>query len=116
MKKYRKEYENRPEVKEYKKEKLIIYKILSHYKKELKETNLHIRRTKKNFTNTPFFLKGKQVQLQNIVDNINIIISHTEKMPRNLKVKTRNLMLNKLLAKEGESKIDSFDIPLENKK
>ena len=109
--KYYEEYKNRPGVKEYQKEATrrirIIPRLIKYYMKELNKTNAQIKRTWKV---PPIALEGKQIQLQNIIDNLKIIREHTKKLPLEMRDKARDKMINKLLSTEG--KLVSFRKPL----
>lgn len=116
IKQYMREYYKRPEVKQHMKEKNSLFNnkrqikdLIKHYTKELKKINDEI---KKKWYIPPIALQGKQIQLQNLIDNLQMIIKHTEPMPQKQRVEARQRMLNELMTTDG--KIVSMRKPLES--
>lgn len=101
-----KEYHRRPEVKELDRQKIIMRGLIEHYTSELAKTNAEIKR----WAVPSVFLEGKQIQIQNIINNLQIIKEHTKKLPIGIRAETTDRMLNKLLSTEG--KLVSWRKPL----
>jgi hypothetical protein len=99
---YMKTYYQRPEVKgrikESYKEYRIIQDLLKKYTIDLNNLNAQIKR---EWTIPPIPIQGKQIELQNLIDNLRIIKEYTASLPRTIRAQTRKKMLKKLLSTEG---------------
>ena len=97
-----KAYYQRPEVKEHIKESYKEYSIIQYliekYTKDLNNLNAQIKR---EWIIPPIPIQGKQVELQNLIDNLRIIKEYTTSLPRTMREQARRRMLNELLSTEG---------------
>ena len=97
-----KAYYQRPEVKEYIKESYGVYSIIQYlirkYTVDLNNLNAQIKR---EWIIPPIPIQGKQVELQNLIDNLRIIKEYTTSLPRTMRAPVRRRMLNELLSTEG---------------
>ena len=71
---------------------------IKYYTKELNSINAQIKR---EWAIPPIPLQGKQVQLQNLIDNLIIIKDHTASLPKSIRAQARRRMINELLSTEG---------------
>ena len=99
---YQHQYYQRPEVKEHIKESYKEYRIIQDlirkYTIDLNNLNAEIKR---KWLLSPIPLQGKQVQLQNLIDNLIIIKDHTASLPKSIRAQARRRMINELLSTEG---------------
>jgi hypothetical protein len=108
-------YNQRPEVKQKLKlnrRENIIPRLIKQYTKKLNKTNAQIAQIKRIGAVPSIFLEGKQIQIQNIINNLKIIKEHTKNLPKEIRAETTDRMLNNLLSTEGN--IVSWRKPLQN--
>ena len=98
MREYLKAYYHRPDIKERIKESSIIGYLIRKYTIDLNNLNAEIKR---KWLLPPIPLQGKQVQLQNLIDNLIIIKDHTASLPKSIRAQARRRMINELLSTEG---------------
>ena len=102
MREYLKAYYHRPDIKERikesHKESSIIGYLIRKYTIDLNNLNAEIKR---KWLLPPIPLQGKQVQLQNLIDNLIIIKDHTASLPKSIRAQARRRMINELLSTEG---------------
>ncbi len=113
MREYIKAYFQRPEVKEYIKgsygEYNIIQYLIRKYTIDLNNLNARIKR---EWIIPPIQMQGKQIELQNLIDNLQIIKEYTVPLPnRTMRARVRRRMLNELLSTEG--RLVSWRMPLQ---
>ncbi len=72
--------------------------LLNYYTAELNKLNAQIRR---EWVIPPVPIQGKQIELQNLIDNLKIIKDHTASLPKSIRAQTRRRMMNELLTTEG---------------
>jgi hypothetical protein len=113
MREYIKAYFQRPEVKEYIKgsygEYNIIQYLIRKYTIDLNNLNARIKR---EWIIPPIPMQGKQIELQNLIDNLQIIKEYTVPLPnRTMRARVRRRMLNELLSTEG--RLVSWRMPLQ---
>ena len=91
---------HREYIREYKKrpESYIIGYLIRKYTIDLNNLNAEIKR---KWLLPPIPLQGKQVQLQNLIDNLIIIKDHTASLPKSIRAQARRRMINELLSTEG---------------
>lgn len=90
----------------------IIPRLIKQYTKKLNKTNAQIAQIKRIGAVPSIFLEGKQIQIQNIINNLKIIKEHTKNLPKEIRAETTDRMLNNLLSTEGN--IVSWRKPLQN--
>ena len=71
---------------------------IKYYTKELNSLNAQIKR---EWVIPPIPLQGKQVELQNLIDNLIIIKDHTASLPKPIRAQARRRMMNELLSTAG---------------
>ncbi len=71
---------------------------IKYYTKELNSLNVQIKR---EWVIPPIPIQGKQVELQNLIDNLIIIKDHTASLPKPIRAQARRRMINELLSTEG---------------
>jgi hypothetical protein len=106
MQKYQKKYQQSDAYKKYRQkyQQSDAYKnrnTISDLKKIYGNQLVKIQKELRKYSIPPIALEGKAVMLKEILDNLDIIEKHTDKLDNKVKYKTMEKMINQLLEKEG---------------